>query len=172
MHYIGRWVYDPWNAIFDSAYRTTALTQSGIFRGIWKIHATIFLTPNFLIRACSPRTLSLIESPRSSISTRLPMILQVALLGLLLGLLGQVVARPSIVTNRHAKQQRSPESMRASSRTLKPSDRIRFLVNGSAIPEVNFDIGVSYAGLMPLTRNTSDRRSLCTGQFLRSCLQH
>ncbi|RDA94063.1 hypothetical protein CP533_5275 [Ophiocordyceps camponoti-saundersi (nom. inval.)] len=36
----------------------------------------------------------------------------------------------------------------------------RFAVNGSAIPEVDFDVGESYAGLLPISNRTDDKNSL------------
>ncbi|KAI4183174.1 MAG: hypothetical protein LQ346_006407 [Caloplaca aetnensis] len=35
-----------------------------------------------------------------------------------------------------------------------------FVVNGSAIPEVNFDIGESYAGLLPISSASNETRQL------------
>lgn len=35
-----------------------------------------------------------------------------------------------------------------------------YVVNGTAIPDVNFDIGESYAGLMPLTADANETREL------------
>lgn len=36
----------------------------------------------------------------------------------------------------------------------------KFVVNGSAIPEVNFDIGESYAGLLPISADPNETREL------------
>ena len=33
-------------------------------------------------------------------------------------------------------------------------------MNGTAIPDVDFDIGESYAGLLPISQNTSETREL------------
>jgi carboxypeptidase D len=35
-----------------------------------------------------------------------------------------------------------------------------FAVNGSAIPDVNFDIGESYAGLLPISSNANETSEL------------
>lgn len=84
------------------------------------------------------------------------------LIGLLSAVLGKNLAHGSVVRNQIAKQHRSRQALHTMPRIMKPSDRVKFHVNGSAIPEVNFDIGASYAGLMPLTTNSSDNRALCT----------
>ena len=36
----------------------------------------------------------------------------------------------------------------------------KFVVNGSAIPEVDFDVGESYAGLLPISQDPDDDRQL------------
>jgi carboxypeptidase D len=36
----------------------------------------------------------------------------------------------------------------------------KFVVNGSAIPEVDFDVGESYAGLLPISQNPHEEREL------------
>lgn len=36
----------------------------------------------------------------------------------------------------------------------------KFVVNGSAIPEVDFDIGESYAGLLPISQSKNESREL------------
>ncbi|KAI6762596.1 hypothetical protein HG530_008576 [Fusarium avenaceum] len=36
----------------------------------------------------------------------------------------------------------------------------KFVVNGSAIPEVDFDVGESYAGLLPISKNPKEEREL------------
>lgn len=36
----------------------------------------------------------------------------------------------------------------------------KFVVNGSAIPEVDFDVGESYAGLLPISQNPKEEREL------------
>lgn len=38
--------------------------------------------------------------------------------------------------------------------------RSDFVVNGSALPEVDFDVGESYAGLLPISSNANDSRQL------------
>lgn len=35
-----------------------------------------------------------------------------------------------------------------------------FLVNGKGIPDVDFDVGESYAGLMPISPNADDQQRL------------
>ena len=35
-----------------------------------------------------------------------------------------------------------------------------FVVNGTGIPEVDFDVGESYAGLLPITDNANDPNKL------------
>lgn len=37
---------------------------------------------------------------------------------------------------------------------------LEFAVNGSAIPEVNFDVGESYAGSLPISSNANDTNQL------------
>lgn len=39
-------------------------------------------------------------------------------------------------------------------------DPADFVVNGTAVPEVDFDIGESYAGLLPITSNPNDTQKL------------
>lgn len=36
----------------------------------------------------------------------------------------------------------------------------KFVVNGSAIPEVKFDVGESYAGLLPISQDPKEERKL------------
>jgi carboxypeptidase D len=36
----------------------------------------------------------------------------------------------------------------------------KFVVNGSAIPEVKFDVGESYAGLLPISQDPDEERKL------------
>jgi carboxypeptidase D len=36
----------------------------------------------------------------------------------------------------------------------------KFVVNGSAIPEVDFDVGESYAGLLPISQDPDEERKL------------
>ncbi|KAK5076238.1 hypothetical protein LTS08_006865 [Lithohypha guttulata] len=55
-------------------------------------------------------------------------------------------------------QKRSLEA-RQSSRFLNNATQ-KFVVNGSAIPDVNFDIGESYAGLLPISDNPNESRQL------------
>lgn len=37
----------------------------------------------------------------------------------------------------------------------------KFVVNGTAIPDVDFDIGESYAGLLPISGAANETRELC-----------
>ena len=37
-----------------------------------------------------------------------------------------------------------------------------FLVDGAKIPEVDFDVGTSYAGLLPISGNANETRKVCT----------
>lgn len=43
-------------------------------------------------------------------------------------------------------------------RTL--TNSIEFVVNGSAIPDVDFDVGESYAGLLPISSAANETRQL------------
>lgn len=36
----------------------------------------------------------------------------------------------------------------------------KFVVNGTAIPDVNFDVGESYAGLLPISQDPNEERQL------------
>jgi carboxypeptidase D len=38
--------------------------------------------------------------------------------------------------------------------------RIEFYVNGTSIPDVDFDVGESYSGLLPISKNASESRQL------------
>lgn len=37
---------------------------------------------------------------------------------------------------------------------------LAFAVNGSGLPDVNFDVGESYAGLLPISNSTNETREL------------
>jgi carboxypeptidase D len=37
-----------------------------------------------------------------------------------------------------------------------------FLVDGTKIPDVDFDVGASYAGLLPISGNANETRKVCT----------
>jgi hypothetical protein len=41
-----------------------------------------------------------------------------------------------------------------------PLTYLEFVVNGAAIPEVNFDIGESYAGLLPISSKANETSKL------------
>lgn len=46
-----------------------------------------------------------------------------------------------------------------------------FWVNGSAIPEVDFDIGPSWSGLLPISNKTGETREVCRRIWTsRNCL--
>ena len=55
--------------------------------------------------------------------------------------------------------------------------RIEFAVDGTAIPDVDFDIGESYAGLLPISSAANETRQLffwyatCRERLLRSLTQ-
>lgn len=56
-----------------------------------------------------------------------------------------------------------PEKKSIAARQTSPylnSNTQKFVVNGSAIPEVNFDIGESYAGLLPISDDPNETRQL------------
>lgn len=48
---------------------------------------------------------------------------------------------------------------RAKSRFLNKKSK-KFVVNGTAIPEVDFDVGESYAGLLPISQDPDEEREL------------
>ncbi|PTB63449.1 serine carboxypeptidase [Trichoderma citrinoviride] len=65
-----------------------------------------------------------------------------------------------------ARQAQAPKERASTTLPLLPTTRFlteatqKFAVNGSTIPDVLFDIGESYAGLLPFSNNTDDKRSL------------
>ncbi|KAJ4367869.1 hypothetical protein N0V86_009708 [Didymella sp. IMI 355093] len=65
----------------------------------------------------------------------------------------------SVVERSVGNQFSHPEIQKRASRFL--TDKTKpFAVNGSGIPEVNFDIGESYAGLLPISDNPDETRKL------------
>jgi carboxypeptidase D len=66
---------------------------------------------------------------------------------------------------RHYDQKRAPVppkpsfDKRAKSKFLNKNSE-KFAVNGSAIPEVDFDVGESYAGLLPISQDPDEEREL------------
>lgn len=65
---------------------------------------------------------------------------------------------------RHYDQKRAPVpqpnlAKRAKSKFLNKNSE-KFAVNGSAIPEVDFDVGESYAGLLPISQDPDEEREL------------
>ncbi|KAL8927059.1 MAG: hypothetical protein Q9208_002605 [Pyrenodesmia sp. 3 TL-2023] len=59
------------------------------------------------------------------------------------------------------QQQEFPQhqNQKRQSSYLNPNSE-KFIVNGSAIPDVNFDIGESYAGLLPISPAANETRQL------------
>lgn len=55
--------------------------------------------------------------------------------------------------------QQSAFQKRAKSKFLNKKSE-KFAVNGSAIPEVDFDVGESYAGLLPISQSPDEEREL------------
>ena len=66
--------------------------------------------------------------------------------------------RPTYEERHNTK--RSPSGPPASNSTTKflTSKTEKFAVNGSAIPEVDFDMGESYAGLLPISDGLNETR--------------
>ena len=52
-----------------------------------------------------------------------------------------------------------PHKRQSTSPYLNPNSQ-KFVVDGTAIPEVNFDIGESYAGLLPISKASNETRQL------------
>lgn len=42
---------------------------------------------------------------------------------------------------------------------------LEFYVNGATIPQVNFDVGPSWAGLIPISSAANETRKVCIGKF-------
>lgn len=85
--------------------------------------------------------------------------LSTLLLALSTSVQGKKVARRSI---EHLEpftklQVRSPLAVKVTS----DNATSKYLVNGTAIPDVNFDIGDSYAGLMPISGAANETKQLC-----------
>lgn len=65
----------------------------------------------------------------------------------------------------HARRREGPQinspkpEKHASSPFLNAKSR-KFVVNGTAVPEIDFDIGESYAGLLPISSRANETRKL------------
>jgi carboxypeptidase D len=68
------------------------------------------------------------------------------------------------VRQKHAERlaTRAPEPPKVEKRQSKFNTQAaqQFVVNGSAIPDVDFDIGESYAGLLPISQDPNESRQL------------
>ena len=63
---------------------------------------------------------------------------------------------PAVSRHKHSAYKRQDNT---TSPYLNPNSQ-KFVVDGTAIPEVNFDIGESYAGLLPISNAPNETRQL------------
>lgn len=68
-------------------------------------------------------------------------------------------AAPKFLTDR-TRSKKSAQRHRWSDFGQRPNRSIEFVVNGTSIPEVNFDVGESYAGLLPISADANDPNQL------------